>query len=112
MIRWIKDHIWLICFCLVLVVGFVVALVWKRKNESSMKLDDVVSTIKLEKKIIDEKATVAKQVAVAGHKEVAATIQRDHAAKIAEMDVEAKKKVEELAHDPEALVEHIMRATM
>lgn len=108
--RWLKDHLWLVAIAFLGVLAFVVAVVLRLKNTGSLK--DLAKELKLEKQVIDEKAKTAKLVAEKGRDEALATIRKQHEDRVAKMDDADKKKVEELANDPEALVEHLLRATV
>lgn len=107
--RWFKDNAWWILLVVVGVAGFVLALIIRDKDRGS--LDQLVKELKLEKKIIDGRAEVAKKVAKEGHAKVAAQIIVDHAAAIQDLGTAEKAKVEELTNDPEALIDHLLRLT-
>lgn len=105
--RWFKDNAWWILLVLVGVAGFVLAILIRDKDRPS--LDQLVNELKLEKKIIDERAAVAKRVAKEDHAKVAAEIKEQYVKDIEKLDEDGKKKVEELSDDPEALVAHLLR---
>jgi hypothetical protein len=109
--RWLKGHSWLIWIAVIGVAGFVLATVFL-SGEDKPKFGDLLEKLGLEKKIIDEKAKVAKMVAKNGHAVAAAEIEKKFKSDIDKLDEAEKKKVEELKDDPEAMVDAVLRATL
>ena len=105
--RWLKDNaVWLL-LVIVAVLGFVIAKVVGSKAAGT--LEGLRRELALEKAIINEKAMMAKAVAESGHARVVEDIKRYHATTIEELGTAERAKVEELTHDPEALLEHLLR---
>lgn len=107
--QWVKSHAFLIGLGLFGLIGVLWALFGRGTDKP--KMGDLVTKLSLEKQVIDAKAKVRKMTAMQGHAVAAAQIKKDNEEKIAAMDEADQKKVEELADDPEALVDYVLRTT-
>ena len=105
--RWFKDHAWWILLIVVGVVGFVFARMTRSKEAGT--LEQLRKDLLFEKEIINEKARVAKLRAKMSHDSVLRQIKSDHAARIQELDKADQRQIQEWHHDPEALMEHLLR---
>ena len=107
--KWIKDHWWL----LLIGVGIIALILISLFAPSGVKaqLDGLKKQLELEKEVINEKAKVRVLVAETNHATAAAQIKKDYAEKLEKMDEDAKKEISSLEHDPEALVERMLRVS-
>jgi gas vesicle protein len=109
--RWLKAHSWLIWVAVIGTAGFVLAAIFLSGNDRP-KFGDLLTKLGLEKKLINEKARVAKLVAKEGHAAAADDIKQKYKNDIAKLDEAETKKIEELKDDPEAMVDAVLRATL
>lgn len=106
--RWFRDNAWWMLLALTAIGGYVLAVVTRSKDSPS--LTEVKNRLTLERNVLKAKAAAAKDVLAIGHEATVTQIQNDHAATIKTLDDVDKAKVEELANDPEALVDFLLRA--
>lgn len=107
--RWLKDNAGWILLVVIGVAGFFIGKFIL--NEDPGTLANLRKELSFEKQVIDAKAKTAKDVATKGHAVIAAEIMEQHEEVIEKMNAANKERVEELANDPEALIELCLRAT-
>lgn len=111
MIRWVKDHAALLVLLVVVLVAML-AVLFSRRSGKAEALKALAGDLAKEKKIIDAKADIAKEQATLGAYVAREKIWREYGEQIKALDEDARKKVDELAEDPEALVERLLRGTL
>jgi flagellar biosynthesis/type III secretory pathway M-ring protein FliF/YscJ len=98
---WFRDHAWLI-----VIVGLAI-LVWIATRGKK----DVSKILSAEREVVKAKAEARKAEVQLGAEKAAEKIRTEHQETIKKLDEAQKKRAEELAKDPEALVEHLLRAS-
>lgn len=99
---WIRDHAWLIA---IVAVGILLLVLSRGKF-------DFKKFYTKEKQVIDAKAEARVAKIELGAVKAAEQIKEQHAEKIKQLDADQAKRAKELEHDPEKLVEAILRTTM
>jgi hypothetical protein len=106
---WVKRHIWLLAIVFIAVLAFIFSILTRRKDKVS--LEGLIKDIKLEKKVIEARASASKMLVQQGRDFAAEAIKKEYEKAIDRMNEEDKKKIDSLSSNPEALVEMILRST-
>lgn len=103
MLEFFKDWGWLI---LLAIFGIIVCALSLGKHRN------ILRNLKKEKEIIDAKASARKIKARDGLEKAKAEVEKTYADKLENLDEEQKKRAEELASQPDKLVDAILRGKL
>lgn len=105
----IKDNVWLILIVLGAFIGIVIAHVFQKSDRSAV--DGYLSKVRYAKDLVDKKAEVDRATVTKGADVVVEGLKEEYAQTIGRMNQADRQRVEELKHDPRALVHHLLGAT-
>lgn len=105
MLKWLKEHVWLV------LLGLGAALTWIvfRPKPNAAHTRAIINKFQLERRVLDERATVRKLQAEKGLEQAVAKVKERHAGELKRLDLEQAEKVRDLEKDPEALSDFLLR---